>query len=537
MMDAASAVAKVTDAVVPVKRFDARSKWKAAAKAALKSPWDLVKEKFTVKRIIGKKATPRGQYLQLMGNIGLIHDSVFKQKAEHQEARRMAVIRAKEEEKERLKILAAIKEEERVEIWSRTQPGHCQLEIPVPLPTKITPPASVEAEAQQDHEEEKRQDKDGAWYTHAEFVKYYGGDNEWEAATRAPIKLPNINKTSEAAVTAKKAVTAKEAVTTKEAVTAKAAVKIIKFRSLSEAVRRAPFDRPSTIRLFNGSFLENHLVIDRPVTICKAEGCYNYISYKPGKDKRSVPKSLVEISCRHPDGVTLLDVVIRTRLKELAGEALAKGTKTEPRPKIAVKIRTRCKLRRCNIVGGGVEINCKEGGHMVMLNECEIANAADEGVLIYGRFSRPVLQNNVITRSVGYGMWIQKGARPTVTENTVSDGRSSGVAIWHNSTFVNLKENKIVRNALNGVVLAKNTEPTIQRNQISDNGAYGVSVIWGASGSIHSNTFSNNARGPLEVHIHEDCDPAVGGNTGIFSAAQTRQQNLNSGKGNSTTGK
>ena len=129
-----------------------------------------------------------------------------------------------------------------------------------------------------------------------------------------------------------------------------------------------------------------------------------------------------------------------------------------------------------------------------------------------------------------------------------------------------------------------------------------VSVIWGASGSIHSNTFSNNARGPLEVHegllcalsltqtlgytliltpnlplhdglgfcviinpnastlyiiittnfhtvimllvtlpvkvhIHEDCDPAVGGNTGIFSAAQTRQQNLNSGKGNSTTGK
>ena len=127
-----------------MKRFDARSKWKAAAKAALKStthfhalvfhciltvylracvsfhtvkilvlrnyftprtfnchpapaitrsqtyhttcatitgPWDLVKEKFTVKRIIGKKATPRGQYLQLMGNIGLIHDSVFKQKA------------------------------------------------------------------------------------------------------------------------------------------------------------------------------------------------------------------------------------------------------------------------------------------------------------------------------------------------------------------------------------------------------------------------------------------------------------------------
>ena len=49
------------------------------------------------------------------------------------------------------------------------------------------------------------------------------------------------------------------------------------------------------------------------------------------QDKRSVPKSLVEISCRHPDGVTLLDVVIRTRLKELAGDALAKGNKHEPR--------------------------------------------------------------------------------------------------------------------------------------------------------------------------------------------------------------
>ena len=44
-----------------------------------------------------------------------------------------------------------------------------------------------------------------------------------------------------------------------------------------------------------------------------------------------MPKSLVEISCRHPEGVTLLDVVIRTRLKELAGEALAKGNKLEPR--------------------------------------------------------------------------------------------------------------------------------------------------------------------------------------------------------------
>ena len=56
-----------------------------------------------------------------------------------------------------------------------------------------------------------------------------------------------------------------------------------------------------------------------------------------------MPKSLVEIACRHPEGVTLLDLVIRIRLKQLPGEVLAKRNKPEPRcalllPKVGPKL-------------------------------------------------------------------------------------------------------------------------------------------------------------------------------------------------------
>jgi len=86
-----------------------------------------------------------------------------------------------------------------------------------------------------------------------------------------------------------------------------------------------------------------------------------------------------------------------------------------------------------------------------------------------------MLEGNSIYHNRMDGISVKSGGDPTVSGNTVTDGRGKGVFVHDKGRGV-FEGNDIVRNSGTGVTVASGGDPVLRRNRVTENGSHGICV-------------------------------------------------------------
>lgn len=140
-----------------------------------------------------------------------------------------------------------------------------------------------------------------------------------------------------------------------------------------------------------------------------------------------------------------------------------------------------------------------------IITGCRVSDGILSGIVIYGPQARPTFSDNEVTNNRESGVFIFAGARPYVAQNLCHGNYHFGIAVRDHETKPDLVRNTCRNNLLSGILLFHHAQALVLENACRDNHGWGFVMTPDCAPSpvldqlAKANTLEPNPRGAIHV--------------------------------------